>query len=111
MRKSRDVRIRLYDRAIEDYSKLKVRNDKQSKILLNSIDTVKKRLQLNPQFGDPISKDKIPKKYKHYGNVYRVELSNFWRLLYTIKGNEVEIIAFVLAIVDHREYNKIFGYK
>lgn len=28
-----------------------------------------------------------------------------------IKGNEIEIIAFVLDIIDHKDYNKKFGYK
>ena len=105
------IRIRLLGEAIEDYSELKKREDKQAKILLKSIDKVKERLKINPQFGDTIRKDLIPKEYKKFGNLYRVELSNFWRLLYTIKGNEVEIIAFVLAIIDHKEYDKKFGYK
>ncbi len=108
---NREVRIRLLGKAIDDYSKLKERNDKQAKILLNSIDKVKERLKINPQFGDPIKKNLIPNEYKEYWNLYRVELFNFWRLLYTIKGNEVEIIAFILAIIDHKEYNKKFGYK
>jgi hypothetical protein len=43
--------------------------------------------------------------------VYRVELSNFYRALYTIKGNEVEIIVFLLTIKDHKKYNKLMGYK
>jgi len=45
------------------------------------------------------------------GNVYRVPLSNYWRALYTIEGNRVEIFVFVLEIVDHKDYNRIFGYK
>lgn len=105
------IKIRLLGQAINDYNTLKQRNDKQSQILLKSIETAKKRLMINPQFGNPIRKTLIPKEYIKYGNLYRVELSNFWRLLYTIKGNEVEIIAFILAIIDHNEYNKKFGYK
>jgi len=107
----REIRVRLLGEAIENYSDLKKRTDKQARILLNSIDKVKERLKINPQFGNPIKKDLIPKQYSQYGNLYRVELSNFWRLLYTIKGDEIEIVAFVLAIIDHKEYNKKFGYK
>ena len=44
-------------------------------------------------------------------NLYRVELSNFWRMLYTIEGTQVEILVFVLNIMNHKEYNKLFGYK
>ena len=36
---------------------------------------------------------------------------DYWRLIYTIQSNEVEIIDFVLNIVDHKTYDTIFGYK
>jgi len=46
-------------------------------------------------------------------NLFRVELPNFWRMLYTLTNSEseIEIIAFVLDIIDHKKYNKKFGYK
>ncbi len=56
----------------------------------------------------------IPQYYVNkYGvtNLWRINLSDFWRLIYTIQSNEVEIIDFVLNIVDHKKYDKIFGYK
>ena len=107
----REVKVRLLGEAILQYNELKSKGDKQSKILLNSIEKIKERLKLNPQYGDPIRKNMIPKEYKKYGNIYRVELSNFYRLLYTIKGNEVDIFVFILTIVNHKKYNKKFGYK
>ena len=70
-------------------------------------------LKENPQFGDPIAKRLIPKEFiqQEIQNLYRAELSNYWRLLYTLEGTELEILAFVLSIVDHKEYDKLFGYK
>jgi len=44
-------------------------------------------------------------------NLYRVELSNYWRMLYTIEGNRVEVFLFILRVVNHRDYNKILRYK
>lgn len=46
-------------------------------------------------------------------NLFRIELSNFWRMLYTLTNDEmeIEIIAFVLDIIDHKEYDKKFGYR
>jgi len=32
-------------------------------------------------------------------------------MLYTIKGNDVQIICFILDILDHNDYDKKFGYK
>lgn len=43
--------------------------------------------------------------------IFRVELVGFWRLLYTVIGNEARIIAFILEYMDHEKYNKVFGYK
>jgi len=46
-------------------------------------------------------------------NLFRVELSYFWRMLYTlVPGNEgIEIAIVVLDIVDNKRYDKLFGYK
>ena len=109
----KDVRIILKGQAKEAYLELKKRNDKESKTILNSIERIKNILKNNPQFGDPIKKELIPNELKKLNiqNLYRVELSNYWRMLYTIEGNRIEIFLFVLKIVNHKEYNKLFGYK
>jgi hypothetical protein len=65
-------------------------------------------------YGAPVPKRLIPKEYLskyHVQNLYRVELPFFWRMLYTLRDNKVEVIAFVLDIVDHKDYNKKFRYK
>ena len=81
--------------------------------MLRSIDRIINILKQNPQYGDPIRKELIPESFKKQGikNLYRVELSNFWRMLYTTEGTRIEIFLFVLNIVDHPTYNKILGYK
>lgn len=109
----KDVRVILKDQAEEAYLELKKRTDKEAQSILNSINRIKEILKNDPQYGDAIKKELIPDKLKKLGieNLYRVELSNYWRMLYTIEGNTVEIFLFVLSIVDHKEYNKLFGYK
>ena len=109
----KEVRILLKGQAKEAYIELKKRTDKESKSILNSIERIKSRLKKNPQFGNPIKKELIPKELKKLGikNLYRTELSDYWRLLYSIAGNKVEILIFVLKIFDHKKYNKLFGYK
>ncbi|MBS3097835.1 hypothetical protein J4209_03530 [Candidatus Woesearchaeota archaeon] len=109
----KEVRVMLKGQGKTAYLELKKRTDKEARIILNSFDRIKEILKGNPQYGDPIAKDLIPNQFKSMGvqNLYRVELSNYWRALYTIEGNTVEIFLFVLSIVDHKEYNKLFGYK
>jgi|SRR3989344_5027446 len=109
----KEVRVLLKDQAKEAYFKLKKRNDKDSKTLLNSIERIFDVLKKNPQFGDPIRKELIPGEFikQKIKNIYRLELSNYWRMIYTLEGNKIEILVFVLKIFDHKEYNKLFGYK
>lgn len=108
----KEVRILLKDKAKESYLELKKRTDGEAKSILNSIERMKDILKDNPQYGDPIPKRLIPKEFLRYGiqNLYRVELSNYWRMLYTIEGNKIEIFLFILNIADHKEYNRLFGY-
>jgi len=109
----KEVRIKLKGQAQDAYLELKKRDDKEAQILLHSIQHVIDILKQNPQFGDPVRKQLIPSKFKEMEiqNLYRVELSNYWRMLYTLEGTQIEIFCFILSIMDHKEYDKLFGYK
>lgn len=89
-------------------------NSKQERMILKAIHNKIELIKNNVHYGDPIAKDLFPNEYKQrYGitNLFRVELPAFWRMLYTLTNNEeIEIIAFVLDIIDHNDYNKKFGY-
>jgi len=78
--------------------------------LLRSIKQKADFIKANPFYGDNIPKDRIPKSC-NVQNLWVVRLSGYWRMLYTIKGDQVEIICFVLDIIDHNKYNKKFGYR
>lgn len=78
--------------------------------LLNSIKQKVEILKTNPTYGDKISHKLIPRDLD-VSNLFRIGLTGHWRMLYSLEGNEIEIIAFVLYIVDHPAYDKIFGYR
>ena len=78
--------------------------------LLKSIKTKIEFIRANPFYGDNVPKDRIPAEYGSQ-NMWHVELCNHWRMLYTIKGDLIEVFCFVLDILDHEKYNKKFGYK
>lgn len=109
----KEVRVLLKGQAKESYLHLKKKTDKDARTLLNSFSRIKEILKDNPQYGDPIPKQLIPKSLQKIGvkNLYRVELSNYWRMLYTLEGSRIEVFVFVLNIVDHKNYNRLFGYK
>lgn len=112
------VRVILSPEAEEvyDYLNKQSENSKIERTILRAIGKKIELIKTNPHYGDPISKNLIPKEYKEkYGvtNLFRVELPNFWRMLYTLTDGEteIEIIAFVLGILDHQKYDKKFGYR
>ncbi len=114
----KSVRVILSPEAEAVYNDLNGKADK-TKIERSIFNSIKKKVELikmNPHYGDPVPKNLIPNEYKvKYGvtNLFHVELASFWRMLYTLTNDEteVEIIAFVLDIMDHNEYNRKFGYK
>lgn len=82
--------------------------------LLNSIKQKIEIMKVNPEYGIHISKDRIPKEYiRDYdvNNLWKINLAGAWRMIYTIRGSNVEIISLILDIIDHNSYNKKFGYK
>lgn len=120
---SRVVRIIFLGQAKKDFEALnKVVAEQRTEGEINSeemqlLRSIKKKiemLKLNPDFGDNIPKKLIPKEYfERYNvtNLFRIEIAHFWRMLYTIRGDKIEIICFILDILDHKTYNKKFGYK
>lgn len=115
-RSNRDVGIKFTKEAklIYDFLSEQTRiGKKKEKAIFYSIESKKTILMTNSHFGQPIAKRKIPKEYvTKFGvkNLYRLELPYFWRLLYTITNDEIKIVAFVIDIVDHKKYDKIFRY-
>ena len=121
--KGKEIRVVLSTEATEQYNALNriVGDELQQGVtssvhqsLFRSIERVKGWLKENPFAGDQVKKEQIPDYYlKKYDitNLWRIELSNYWRLLYTIQSNEIEVIDFVLDILDHEKYNDKFGYK
>ena len=72
------------------------------------------RLSRDPTVGDNIRKDLIPRSLRRkfdLDNLWRVELPDAWRVLYTIAaqpGREPEVL--ILRILSHKEYGRLFGY-
>ena len=115
---NRKVRIVLIGNAEQEFKKLKeleqnIKDTKEFHLELQLLKSIRQKIEFirsNPFYGDNISKNKVPKEY-HVQNLWRAELVQYWRMLYTIEGDTVEIFLFVLNIMDHKEYNKLFGYK
>jgi len=119
MKSNRPIRVILKDQARASFEELnqmvgeqKARGETNSEEMkiLKSIKQKVEILKTNPTYGDKIPKKLIPKDLD-VSNLFRISLTGYWRMLYSLEGNRVEVIAFVLYIVDHPTYDKMFGYR
>jgi len=116
---NKPVRVIMLDEADNEFKRLneivgiQLKEGKSNSYEIQLLKSIRQKIEFikaNPFYGDNIPKRLIPKEY-NVQNLWRVELSNFWRMLYTIKGDQIEIICFILDILDHNRYNKKFGYR
>jgi Txe/YoeB family toxin of Txe-Axe toxin-antitoxin module len=82
--------------------------------LLNAINRLFDVIVNNPFYGENAKKGLIPKEYKQkydVSNLFIADLPDYWRMIYTLESDEIEIVAFVLDIIDHDKYNKKFKFR
>ncbi len=97
-------------RAVEELEKGKFEDAQLAIFLQRAIDDLKQ----NPFCGIRIQTRLWPKEYtQKYGinNLRKYDLPNGWRVIYTIRGNEIEIISIIIEWLSHKEYERKFGYK
>lgn len=119
---NKSIIVQFDEQAYKEYEELQklVAGGKSSKKkptydqLLDSINNAIKNIKADYRYGDLIPRKFISKAtIGRYGTdkIFRVQLVGYWRLLYTIIGDEVKIIALILEYMNHDKYNNIFGYK
>lgn len=85
----------------------------EDKELYKFITRAKEDLIKDPLCGIRVPARLFPKEYvQKYGitNLWKYDLPNGWRLLYTVVGNEVKIVSVILEWMTHKEYERRFGY-
>lgn len=78
--------------------------------LLKSISQRAELLKTRPAAGAKIPHDVLP-DWLNVSNLFKINLSGHYRMLYTLETKPGEIGIFVLFIVSHPEYDRIFGYR
>lgn len=82
--------------------------------LLDAINRIFDIISINPFYGENAKKDLIPSEYRRkydVSNLFIADLPDYWRMIYTLESDEIEIISFVLDIIDHKEYDKKFKFR
>ncbi len=85
----------------------------EEKQLFGFINRAINDLKENPFCGIRVPKKLWPKEYiqKHQiTNLWKYNLPNYWRLVYTLIGNEIKIVRVILEWMDHKDYEKRFNY-
>ena len=110
----RATRVGFADKSIQD-AFLQLRNGRfEEKQLAAGIERAMNHLQEDPFTGINIPRNLWPKEYvKKFAidNLRKYDLPQGWRLIYYLRGNEVEIVSIILEWFDHKGYEKRFGYK
>src|SRR3989338_3954429 len=119
----KEVWVQFSEEANNDYTELQKQviqeqqDDKENSTnmqLLKAIEREKNNLKIDPQHGTHIPRKYIPKEaIERYGTdrLWKIDLVGYWRLIYTLIGDEVKIVTFILEFMDHKKYDKVFGYK
>ena len=83
-------------------------------VLKKSIKRAISDLKQNAFCGIQIPKRLFPQEYikkYHIKNLWKYDLPNGWRLIYTIAPeNEVDLISAILEWFDHKDYERKFNY-
>jgi len=85
----------------------------EDKQLYEFIDRATDDLKITPTCGTKIPKKLWPKGYiKEYKitNLWKYDLPNGWRLIYTIETDEIIVVAIILEWFDHKNYERKFKY-
>ncbi|MFH1056232.1 MAG: hypothetical protein V1717_00315 [Candidatus Micrarchaeota archaeon] len=84
----------------------------EEKRLYEAIAGVIYDLRENPLCGVRVPSSLWPKQYARYGidNLFKYDLPEGWRLIYYLRGTEVEIVSIILEWFDHKNYERRFGY-
>ncbi len=89
-------------------------NNFKEKSLKEQIEKAFCNLEEDAFCGIQIPKNLIPKEYfKRFGNLtnlWKYNLPDAWRLIYTIKNNRITVLSVILEWMDHKEYEKRFHY-
>ena len=107
------VYVTFGEKKIEDeFEKLK-EGKFQNKQLHEFIERAIKDMKNNPACGIKIPKKLWSKSYiDNYNitNLWKYNLPNAWRLVYTIKEDEITILNVILEWFDHKGYERRFKY-
>ena len=109
------IRIFFNDEGVsEKYRKLQSSSSPEDMRIFKEINKAIDILEKDPFFGIQIPKRLIPKEYDKIfkpDNLWKYDLNRSWRLIYWISSDDKGQITLLIDWMNHKEYDKLFGYR
>lgn len=96
------------ERLKKNLYQLKQGNDFERKLFEN-INNALQNIENNIFCGIIIKKKLIPKEY-NVNNLWKYNLPDGWRLMYSIERDEIIVVSIVLEWLDHKKYERRFKF-
>lgn len=84
--------------------------EKINKQLFECVKQTTIALREDPFCGTYIPKRLVPKKWKQYANIRKINLLQGWRLFYHIAYQDPHKIIIIISFMSHKEYERLFRY-
>lgn len=105
--------IYFIDISVEElYTRLKESPKFEDKELYSNLTKSISKITIDPLCGVKVPKKLWPNEYSKYNitNLWKLDLPNGWRLIYTIEGSKISIISIIIEWFCHKKYEKKFKY-
>lgn len=103
-----------FNRSYVKLKKKAAKGSREAEYLIGLIRKAKAMLAEDREAGKKIPRKKWPKEYiqkYNINNLWRYKLDSYWRLVYTIMAGEIDFFLIYLEYIDHKKYDRKFGYK
>ncbi len=109
--KATHAKTRLLEGVKEDFFKRHRKDRPRAKTTWADLVDKGPRLERDTTLGDAIPRNRWPKRFRDHPNLYRLELTDGFRALYTVLFIQGEgHIVRIDWVGDHKEYDRLFGY-
>ena len=112
-----EVHVNFDKKALKEYESIKVENKRLYEDVGKKLSELVKGLESSgrPTIGEIIPRKELSSKLQKFLNncglaaLWRVELCDGWRMIYSVSSDGIQIIAFVLKLGDHKDYERFLN--
>jgi mRNA-degrading endonuclease RelE of RelBE toxin-antitoxin system len=105
--------ISFVDKSVKEKFFLLEASNSEDKAIFESLNKAFDNISYDAFIGIQIPKNLIPKAYKkqlEVDNLWKYNLPEGWRLLYSVISNGNTVIAIIIDWLPHKKYERLFNY-